>query len=119
MISSAELAAMQAVAKSAMDVTLTQKRNTPTQGPTRNVIDNYAIIATLQGNLAQPTASMLANYNFRVADLAAYLVRLPVGTDIRAGDWLVTSDGQTLTVQVVLTPQSYATAIQCIAAEVK
>lgn len=119
MISNAELAAMQAVANSAMDLTLTQKRNSPTQGPTKNVIDNYVTVATLTGNLAQPTAGMLANYNYRVGDLAAYLVRLPYGTDIRASDRLVTTDGQTLDVQVVLTPQSYATAIQCIASEVK
>lgn len=119
MISSAELAAMQAVANSAMDVTLTQKRNTPTQGPTKNVIDSYATVATLTGNLAQPTAGMLANYNYRVADQAAWLVRLPYGTDIRAGDRLVTPDGQVLDVQVILAPKSYPIDMQCIASEVK
>jgi len=46
-------------------------------------------------------------------------VRLPVGTDIRVSDRLVTSDGQQLDVQVVLTPRSYPVAVQVIAAEIK
>ena len=120
MISATELAAMQAVVNSALDVTFTQKRTTPTQGPTGNVIDSYSTVnAALKGNLAQPSAQLLANYEYRVGDQASWLVRVPVGTDLRAGDRLVTSDGNTLDVQVLLTPQSYQTAIQAICAEVK
>lgn len=119
MISTAELAAMQATVQSAFDVLLTQKRNVPTQGPTKNVVDNYVTVGTVVGNLAQPTAGMLANYDYRVGDQASWLVRLPVGMDIRASDRLITPDGQVLDVQVVLAPRTYETGRQVIAAEVK
>lgn len=120
MISPGELAAMQATVNSALDVTLTQKRNAPTQGPTGNVIDSYSTVnAALAANLAQPSAELLANYDYRVGSQASWLVRVAVGTDLRAGDRLVTADGNTLDVQVLLTPLSYETAIQAICAEVK
>lgn len=119
MLDSRQLTAAQATAKASLDVSLDQQRNAPTQGPTGNVIDSYAHVATLSANLAQPSAQLLANYEYRVGDQASWLVRVPVGTDLRAGDRLVTTDGNTLDVQVLLTPQSYQTAIQAICAEVK
>ena len=119
MISAAQLAAMQATVNSALDITLTQQRNSPTQGPTRNTIDSYATVATLTGNLAEPTAGMLANYNYKVGSQATWVVRVPVGTDLRAGDRLITPDGQKLDVQVLLTPRTYPTAVRALVAEVK
>ena len=119
MISATELAAMQATVNSALDISLTQKRNAPTQGPTRNVIDNYSTVATLTGNLAEPTAGLLANYDYAVKSQATWLLRVPVGTDLRAGDRLITPDGQTLDVQVILTPRTYPTAVRALVAEVK
>ena len=119
MLDARQLTAAQSVVNHALDVSLDQQRNTPSQGPTGNVIDSYAHVATLSANLAQPSAALLAHYESRVGDQATFLVRVPVGTDLRAGDRLITSDGQTLDVQVLLTPQSYQTAIQAICAEVK
>lgn len=118
-ISSAALAQMQALTNATMDETFTQKRNSPTQGPTRNTIDNYATLGALTGHLAQPSPQLLQNYDFRVAAQSAWLVRLPIGTDIRVSDRLVTTDGQQLDVQVVLAPRSYDVAIRCLAAEVR
>lgn len=119
MISAAELAAMQATVASALDVVLTQQRNRPTTGATRNVVDNYVTLGTLLGNLTQPSAQLLQNYDYRVGDQASWLVRVPVTADLRASDRLITPDGQTLDVQVLLAPRSYETGRQAICAEVK
>ena len=119
MITAAQLAAMQAAVNKAMDVSLTQKRDTQTQGPTKNVIHTYATVATLSGNLAQPSAQLLQNYDYRVGSQATWLVRVPVGTDLRASDQLITPDGNTLDVQILLTPTSYPTGIQALCAEIK
>ena len=119
MISATELLDMQATTKSATDVLLTQQRNFPTQGPTKNVIDHYTAIATFFGNLAQPSAQLLQNYDYRVGDQATWLVRVPVGTDLRASDRLITPDGQTLDVQILLHPRAYPTGIQALCAEIK
>lgn len=118
MISSAELAAMQAASQSAMDLSIQVQRLTETKDAERNTIRSYATVATVAGNLAQPTAGQLANYGFAIADVAAWLVRLPVGTDVRIGDRLI-ANGQTLEVQVQLQPQSYQTAMRVLVAEVK
>ena len=120
MLDTRQLTAMRTAVNTVMDVTFTQKRTTQTQGPTGNVIDSYSTVnAALAGNLAQPSGDLLANYEYRVGSQATWMVTVPVGTDLRAGDRLVTSDGNTLDVQVLLTPESYQTAIQALCAEIK
>lgn len=118
MISNAELTAMQAVANSAMDQSIAINRATLSQGSTGNVTKTWTLHATVNGNLAQPTAGQLQNYGYAVADVATWMVRVPVGTDIKIGDRLTVSS-MDLEVQVVLTPQSYSTSTRVLAAEVK
>lgn len=119
MISAAELAAMQATANASADVTFDLQRRTTGQGATGNVTTSYGHVANVSGSLAQPTAGQMQNYGYKIGSLAAWQVRLPVGTDVRETDHLVTPDGQTLEVQVILAPQSYQTAVRVLASEVR
>ncbi|MGZ6375502.1 MAG: hypothetical protein ACXWPI_12375 [Ktedonobacterales bacterium] len=118
MIPANELATMQATATSAGDLSIAIYRATLTQDGEGNVSKSFTLHATVNGNLAQPTVGQLQNYGYAIADLATWLVRVPVGTDILIGDRL-TVNGQNLEVQVVLTPQSYSTSTRLLAAEVK
>lgn len=120
-ISAAELALIQAdVQAIALDKTCTIERaslnTSDTYGsPTK---PSYSTIATVMAGLAEPTAGQLQNYDYLIGSLAAWQVKLPVGTDIQHQDHLLI-DGQTLEVHVILTPRSYATLLTVIAAEVK
>jgi head-tail adaptor len=118
MISPAELAALQATANSALDQTIAVWRAAITQDGEGNVLKSWSLHATVAGNLAQPTASQLQNYGYAIADVAAWMVRVPVGTDIKIGDRLVVN-GQNLEVQIELQPQSYQTAMRVLAAELE
>jgi head-tail adaptor len=117
MISAAELAALQATSQSAGDLSIGVYRLTVGQDGEGNVTRSYALAATVNGNLAQPTAGQLQNYGYAIADVAAWMVRVPVGTDIRIGDRLLVG-AQYLEVQVELQPQSYQTAMRVLCAEV-
>jgi hypothetical protein len=68
--------------------------------------------------MAEPTAGQLQNYGYLVASLAAWRVQFSYGTDVMHGDRLLIN-GQTLTVQVDLSPQSYNTLTTVLATEVK
>lgn len=122
MISLAELAAMQATSNSAGDLSIAIYRPNATQDAEGNVIKpwpaGWTLHATVNGNLAQPTASQLANYGYAIADLAAWMVRVPVGTDVQLGDRLLVN-GMNLEVQIILVPQSYQASTRVLAAEVK
>jgi len=118
LISAAELAQMQADATASMDLSVEIKRRGTSQGPTGNTIPTYSHLANTVCNLALPTAGQLANYGYVIGSLAAWQVRLPAGTDVTTTDYLIVS-GQTLEVQVVLTPQSYPTAELVLASEIK
>lgn len=120
MLSASELAQIQAdLVAATCDKTCVIQRGTPSTDAFGNAVeDSYATISTTVAGLRQPTASMLQNYDFRIGSLAAFLVHLPVGTDVAVDDQLVI-DGQALTVHVLLTPQSYQGLLQIIAAEMK
>lgn len=118
MLNSAQLATFQAIAQSAMDVSIGIYRPALTQDGEGNVNKAFALLATVSGNLAQPTAGQLANYGYAIGDVNAWMVRAPVGTDIRIGDRLIVN-GYHLEVQVVLQPQSYQTAMRVLCAELE
>lgn len=120
MISIAELAAMQATSNSAGDLSIAIYRPTFTQDGEGNVTKTFpgTPTHTVLGNLAQPTASQLSNYGYAIADVAAWMVRVPVGTDILIGDRL-TVNSMNLEVQIILVPQSYQASTRVLAAEVK
>ena len=121
MISAVELASIQADAvDAACDKTCVIKRaslNTPDAYGSATK-PSYSTVTTTVAGLAEPTAGQLQNYDFLIGSLAAWQVKLPVGTDVQHQDHLVI-DGQTLEVHVILTPRSYAALLTVIAAEVK
>lgn len=110
---------MQSDVNTSLDQTLTIKRVLRTPDSTGHYSETLSTVATVSGNLAQPTAGQMENYGFRIGNLPTWQVRLPVGSNVQENDRIITSDGQTLVVQVVLTPQSYSTSTRLLASEVK
>lgn len=121
MIPASELAALQAAAAATLDTPCVIQRNTPTKDDYGSQKDNWATIATVSCNLAQPTAGLMQNYGFLIGNQDSWLVRLPFGQDIQRNDQLIVSFGATqriLRVAAVLAPQSYATATRVLASVV-
>jgi hypothetical protein len=111
---------MQAAANSAMDQSITIKRVTRSQDTTGHATENWNTLATVSGNLAQPTAGQMQNYDYLIGSLSAWQVRMPVGTDCRANDELSVSGlSVPLRVQVILAPQSYQTSLRLLATEIR
>ena len=118
-VDTTELALIQQdLAVAVCDKTCVIQRATKTPDGYGSESESYRPIATTVAGMKEPTANMLQNYAFRIESLAAFLVHLPVGTDVAVDDYLVV-DGQTLKVHVLLTPQSYQGLLQVIAAELK
>lgn len=117
-VGAGELAQLQADLNAAMDERIAIWRRATGQGQTGNTTATYALNATVNGTLAQPTGGMLQNYAYLIGDLSAWAVRLPVGTSVQATDHLVVG-GQTLEVQIVLQPQSYQGVIRVLATEIR
>jgi hypothetical protein len=125
MITAAELAQIQRdVAAIALSLPCLIKRKTTTKDQFLTATDSWLTISPvgLLCGLTEPSAGQLANYDFLIGSLAAWQVKLPYGTDVQHQDQiLVTGEftQQTLTVQVVLEPRSYATLLTVLASEVK
>ena len=119
MIPAAELAALQATANSSMDQSIQVKRSTRTKTASGHFTEAWNNVGSpVLGNLAQPTGNQMQNYGYVIGSLDAWMVRLPVGTNVLENDRLVVG-GQTLRVQVILQPQSYQTAMRLLASAVQ
>jgi hypothetical protein len=136
-IGAAELAALQATANSALDVSIQVKRSTRTKTASGHFTETWNNVGSpILGNLAQPTGGQMQNYGYVIGSLDAWMVRVPVGTNLLENDRLVVSDPQgysiatnallpqeqlfqTLRVQVILQPQSYQTAERVLASAVQ
>jgi hypothetical protein len=94
------------------------QRGTRTPNPQGGASVTFATIATVNAGMAQPSGTQLQNYGYLVDALSAWQIKLAVGTDVKNGDRLIIA-GQTLFVQVVLSPRSYAALLTVIASEVK
>lgn len=118
MIDAAELTEIRADAAATLDKTCVIQRSTTTTDHLGSASDSWSDVTTVDAGMAQPSAGLLANYAYLIGSLSTWKVRMPYGTDVRELDRLVI-DGQTLTVQVLLTPQSYAAFATVLASEVK
>jgi hypothetical protein len=118
MISAAELAAMQATVGSALDLPITVQRATRTSDGAGHFSETYATVAVVQGNLTQPTAGQLQNYDYLIGALSAWQVRVPQFTNVQEADQVLVG-GLTLKVQVLLRPHSYETAWVLLATEIQ
>lgn len=118
-ISAAELAQIQSdVAAAALDKTCQILRPTNTPNSRGVPPGTFTTIATVACGMRQPTGTHLQNFDYLIGGLATYQVQFPVGTDVKAQDHLVI-DGQELTVQIVLNPQSYPALLTVLASEKK
>lgn len=119
-ISSAELASIRAdIQSAAMDTQCQILRitgKTSDGGGTSRPV--FTAIATVNAGITQPSATLLQNYDFKIASQSTWQIRLPYGTDVREGDHLLIN-GQELVVQVELDPRSYPGTTMVLAAEVK
>lgn len=123
MLDATELAQIRTdAAVAALDLPCTIQRKTITKDTLGQATETWATVTTCNVGLTEPTANMLANYNYRIEDLAAWHVRLPYDTNIQPQDQLLVTGQftqQTLAVQVVLEPRSYAALLSVIASELK
>lgn len=121
-VSASELASIQADSvAAACDQTCQIYRKTTTAGTAGEPLASWALAHTTVCGLAEPSAGQLANYDFLIGSLAAWQVRLPVGTDVQEQDHLVipATTGQTLEVMVLLDPHSYPALLKVLAVERK
>lgn len=120
MISAAELAKIQSDAVAVVcDKSCAIYHKTTTKDAYGTPVDSWSVLsATVMAGVTQPSAGLLQNYDYLIGDLAAYHIRMPVGTDVRHQDHLVI-DGETLEVHVILDPQSYSVFENVIAAQIK
>ena len=121
MLSASELAQIQTDAAATLDKPCEVYR------ATSSVADGYGTETPdyiqispngLMAGMTEPTAGQLQNYDYLIGDLAAWHVRLPVGTDVEHQDHLII-DGVLLEVQVILQPRSYQALMSVIASEVQ
>ena len=118
-VTAAELAQIQSdVVAAVCDQSCQILRKTTSTDSYLSQAPTYSAIETVMAGMAQPSGGQLANYGFLIGSLAAWQVRFPVGTDVQHQDHLVIA-GQTLEVQVVLTPRSYEVLRTVLASEVK
>lgn len=119
MLSAAMLAAMQATANASLDVSVTIKRNTAgVSDGAGGSSEVDTTIATVNGNLAQPSGQLMQNYDYLIGTTTTWMVRLPVGTNVLENDILLVGSLK-LRVQAILQPQSYQTSLRLLAAEVQ
>lgn len=117
-ITAAEIALIRSDADEFLDKSCTIRRATTAKDKYGTETEVYSDVETVNAGMAQPSAGLLANYAYLIGSLATWKVRMPSGTDVRHLDQLVI-DGQTLTVQVLLDPQSHSIYTNCLATEIK
>lgn len=119
MLSAAELASIQSDAvKATCDMTCKIYRiSATTPGASGEPSSNWSLIVTTVAGMSEPTANQLANYDYLIGALAAWHVRLPIGTNVQHDDHLVIGT-HTLVVQKILEPRSYAAMLSLLATEI-
>lgn len=115
LLSDAELAAMRALVTTTLDLSCVIQRTTTGKDQWGGQsIASTSSVATMC-SLAKPTAQLSQQYAARLANQQAWVARFTDGTDIREGDVVLVS-GQALTVQAVLTPNSYSVSTRALVA---
>jgi len=117
-VSACELAQLQSDAASAVcDQACTITRATLTDEPQGGHTSIRSTVVITLAGLQMPSATQLQNFGFETGSLAAWIVRLPIGTDVRSEDWLLIGS-DVLIVNRVKVPQSYPILITLLATEV-
>lgn len=123
MLDATELAQIRTdAAAAALDLSCTIQRKTLTRDGSGQATETWNTVATINAGMTEPTGGQLQNYNYLIEDLATWMVKLPYGTNVQAQDRLLITGQlgqQTLVVQVVLEPRSYAALLTVLASEAK
>ncbi len=112
-----ELAQIRADVAGLLDQSAVIQRKTRVTDGYGTGTETLTTIGTVAASLKQPAATLLQNYDYLVASQRTWHVNLPDGTDCRQDD-ILTIGGRTMTVQVILTPQSYSVYVAALCAEV-
>ena len=119
MLSANELATIQATATASLDIAGCQVQRKTTAPDTHGYqTETWVTHATVKAGLGKPTASFMALYAELIGNRTAWVVSLPLGTDVQRDDQLLII-GQTLRVQADLTQSSYSTLTQVLATEIR
>jgi hypothetical protein len=118
-VSAAELSALRTEAASAAcDLPCVVKRDTSgTSDGYGTSTDGLTTIETTTAGMANPQASQLQNYAYKIGALATFLVQLPYGSSVQEND-ILTIGGRDLLVQIILDPSSYDALTSLLASEV-
>jgi hypothetical protein len=117
-IPASEMAAIRATAAAILSLPCLIQRKTITPSGGLGNQTTWTTINNLMAGMGQPSAGILQNYASRIGSLATWQIRLPYGTDVQEQDHLII-DGETLVVQVILTPNAFASTVSLLASEVK
>jgi hypothetical protein len=115
LIPDADLAAMRTLVTDSLDLPCSIQRAVSTPDAWGSEQQTFTTVATTLCNLAKPTAQISQQYAARLANQQAWVARFTNGMDIREGDVVVVS-GQSLTVQAILTPNSYSVSTRALVA---
>lgn len=123
MISASELAKIQAdVAAVTCSFPCIVQRKVVSRDAFGSEIETWSTIETTSCGLSEPSAGQLQNYDYLIGSLAAWQVKLPYATNVQHKDHLLITGEftqQTLVVQVILEPRSYASLLTVLASEIK
>jgi hypothetical protein len=120
-VSAQELAQIQDdCAEVACDKPAVIKRKTTTKDAYGSETEAFNPISPsdLMAGMTEPTGGQLQNYAYIIGDLAAWRLKFPVGTDVKLQDHVII-EGNTMVVQVNLTPRSYPALTTVLATEIK
>lgn len=117
-IKQTELAALQAAAQKLLDYVCVIERRTRAQDGWLGTSDTWGAIATTVVGLSRPTLAQLQQYADLIGAKTSWIVKLPINTDVIPQDHLVIAS-QTMIVQLVMMPRSFATLKTVLVTEVK
>ncbi len=119
LIPSGELADMQTLAASSLDIAgCVIQRAVVTATTSGHATEAFNTIATVNCGMAKPSAGLMAVYAGLIGDREAWVISLPMGTDVQRNDQLVVN-GLTLRVEADITTQSYPVLTQVLAATIR
>jgi len=120
-VSALELAQLQNdVAQAACDKPCVIKRKVTTKDAYGSETEVFNTISPngLKAGMTEPGGTSLQNYAYIIGGLATWHLKFPIGTDVKLQDHVII-EGNTMVVQVNLTPRSYPSLITILATEIK
>ena len=120
-----ELAALQQAAEEILDTPITVSRTsaataTTTDGYGHQAATTTTQVASVNALFTRPSGPVLAEIASKIGALVVWVMSVSTATDIATDDTVtVTATGETFTVQIAQTPQSYSPLLSVIVAKVR